>query len=86
MSSKRPEPFEAAFLREYDLQEIVGLNLSADKQSVCYLVIFEGRKDKSLRRKMLCSKKDMRMIDERFSKQHRLKFLCSYIKRCAGVE
>lgn len=50
-------------LREYDIQEIVGLKLSGDKQSVCYLAIFEGRKDKSLKRKILCTKKDMRMLD-----------------------
>jgi hypothetical protein len=83
VNSGRPEPFTPEVLREYDVQEVVGLTLSADRQSVCYVVVFEGRKDKR-RRKMVCSKRDMRMVDERFSKQYRLKCLLAYLKRKSG--
>ncbi len=40
MTSGKPEPFTPEVLREYDVQEVVGLTLSADRQSVCYIVVF----------------------------------------------
>ena len=47
------------------MQEIVALTLSGDGKAVNYIVIFADKKERTVRRKVICTRKDMRLLDER---------------------
>lgn len=43
--------------------------------------MFSGRKDKKARKRFLCNRKDMRLIDERFDKKYRYRYLVAYLRK-----
>lgn len=47
------------------MQEIVALTMSADRKAVNYIVIFADKKEKTIRRKVICTRKDMRLLDQK---------------------
>jgi hypothetical protein len=67
-------------LSNYEVQEIIALSLAADRKSICYIVMFVGKREKYLRRKMLCTRKDMRLVDERYMKKYRFNYLLTFLK------
>lgn len=79
-ASGDPEAFNPEVLNSYEVQEIMGLSLAPDRNAICYIVMFVGKKSKEQRRKMLCTRRDMRLVDERFMKRYRFDYLLTYLK------
>lgn len=64
-------------LDTYSLQEVIGLTLNSSKH-LLYVVMLASKKYGN-KKKVMCTVKDMKAIDEKLKSKHRLSFLTQFV-------